>query len=366
MSDQIADEASISTPALLLYSERVEENLRRMIRLAGSPERLWPHVKTHKMGPLIERQIALGITRFKCATIAEAELCARSGAGHVLLAQQLVGPHPARFAALAKAFPQVRFSTLFDDATAAHRIAQAASGAGVTLDLLLDLDVGQHRTGIAPDERAAGLYSLLPQLHGVRPGGLHAYDGHLHQSDSAIRGAACAEAFAPVRSLAALLRSRGLTVPRVIAGGTPTFPFHAAAEDVECSPGTCVLWDAGYGSKLPDLDFLPAALLLTRVVSKPGPRQLTLDLGHKSVASEMPHPRAVFPALPDATVLMHNEEHLVIETGHADRFALGDTLYAIPWHVCPTVALHAEATVITGGQVSDCWPILARARRLHF
>ncbi|MDB6153206.1 MAG: family PLP-dependent enzyme, partial [Chthoniobacteraceae bacterium] len=187
MSDwcQVAGESAISTPALLLHSERVDENVRRMVALAGGPEKLRPHIKTHKLGPLIQRQMAIGITKFKCATIAEAELCARSGARDILLAQQLVGPHAARFAALARAFPQARFSTMVDNAEAARQIAGAASGTNITL--LVDLDIGQHRTGIAPDEDAATFYAFVAGLPNVQPGGLHAYDGHLHQRDPVIR-----------------------------------------------------------------------------------------------------------------------------------------------------------------------------------
>src|SRR5207302_169959 len=85
------------------------------------------------------------------------------------------------------------------------------------------------------------------------------------------------------------------------AGGTPTFPIHARRADLECSPGTCVFWDASSASKLPDLSFLPAALVLTRVISKPAPDRLCLDLGHKALASEMPHPRVQFLNLPDKT-----------------------------------------------------------------
>jgi D-serine deaminase-like pyridoxal phosphate-dependent protein len=363
----LADEGEIATPALILHGERVERNLARMIELAGGPERLRPHVKTHKLGPLVQRQVALGITKFKCATIAEAEMCARAGAREVLLAHQPVGPQAARLAALAAAFPHVHFAATVDDLAAARQIAHAAEKAGVTLKLFLDLDVGQHRTGLPPESSAAReLYAALGTWAGVRAGGLHAYDGHLSQTDVAERRRAWATAFAPVQALAAELRASGLEVPRLVAGGTPTFPFFAELPEVECTPGTCVLWDAGYGHKLPDLPFEPAATLLTRVVSKPRPGHLTLDLGHKAVASEMPHPRALFPELPHAQAVVHSEEHLVLATPEAERFHVGDALHAIPWHVCPTVALYAETLWALGGRVAERWPVTARGRRLEF
>jgi D-serine deaminase-like pyridoxal phosphate-dependent protein len=160
------------------------------------------------------------------------------------------------------------------------------------------------------------------------------------------------------------LLAAGLPVPRIVAGGTPTFPFHAARKNVECSPGTITLWDASYATKLPDLNFANAALVLTRVVSKPGGDRVCLDLGHKAVSAEMPHPRVVFPDLPDAQFLTHSEEHLVLETAAASRLKLGDEILGVPWHVCPTVALHAEAVLIEAGKVVGSCPIDARARKL--
>jgi D-serine deaminase-like pyridoxal phosphate-dependent protein len=197
---------------------------------------------------------------------------------------------------------------------------------------------------------------------GVRAGGLHAYDGHLHQRDAAERAAACERAYAPVEKLRAELVAAGLSVPRVVAGGTPTFPFHARRAGVECSPGTCVLWDAGYAANHSDLDFLPAATLLTRVISRPARHRLCLDLGHKAVASEMPHPRVIFPALPNARAVAHNEEHLVLETDNAGDFPVGTVVHGIPWHICPTVALHSHVHVATSGRAAAIWPVVGRAR----
>jgi D-threonine aldolase len=194
---------------------------------------------------------------------------------------------------------------------------------------------------------------------------LHAYDGHIHEGDPALRERMCNEAFAPVEALAAELRAGGLAVPRIVAGGTPTFRIHARRPGVECSPGTCVLNDVGYGGKFKDLDFKIAACVLTRVISKPAANLITTDLGHKAVAAENPQPRAEFPDLPDAKLVTHSEEHLVIETSAAARMSVGDVLYAFPKHICPTVALYNEAVTVTGGRAGERWPISARARRLR-
>lgn len=360
----VANVEEVPSPALLVYPDRVEENVRRMIRLAGGTDRLRPHMKTHKLPPLIRMQLGLGITRFKCATLAEAEMTAACGAPDVLLAYQPAGPNAVRMLQLARQHPGTRFATIADDEGAIRRLSAVFAEGGLTLPVLLDLDCGQHRTGIEPGPRAKALYRLLLTLPGLVPDGLHAYDGHVHDTELAARRRRCDEAFAPVAAFAQDLAMEGLPVPRLVAGGTPTFPMHAARPGVECSPGTCVLWDAGYAAALPDLDFLPAALVLTRVVSKPGGRRLCLDLGHKAIAAENPHPRVQLLGLPDAAFVGHNEEHLVIETDQAARFEVGAPIFGIPRHICPTVALHGEAVVVRDGVAVERWKVTARERRL--
>lgn len=348
---EVQNIGDVASPGLLLYPDRIEENLRRMLQMVGSPERLRPHIKTHKLPELIALQLQMGITRFKCATIAEAEMAAEAGARDILLAYQLVGPNISRWTTLLRRFSQTRFLTIVDNADSIHQL----SG---DFELLLDIDVGQHRCGIEPGEEAVQLYRSL----GERAGGLHVYDGHINNSDPAERARVCEEAFRPVWEFVKQLRRADLKVPRIVAGGTPTFPLHGRNPEVECSPGTCVLWDHGYGTKLQDLDFLPAALVLTRVVSKPGGQRLCLDLGHKALASEMPHPRVHLLNLPDAKFVTHSEEHLVVESARAAEFQVGEALYGVPWHICPTVALHSLAVPVRHRRAEAPWHTTARER----
>lgn len=370
---ELSDIAAVPSPALLVYRRRVEENIRRMVTLAGGAERLRPHLKTHKMPELLKLQVDMGITKFKCATVAEAEMAAGAGVSDLLLAYQPVGPAVQRVLQLLRRFPQVRFSVIADDqevvrelsrATRKARVESGAKHAISRLEVLVDVDIGQHRTGIPPGAQARELYRLIASLPGLKPGGLHAYDGHISEPDPTRRAILCEQAFGPVAELREELERAGLELPRVVAGGTPTFPFHAKRGNVECSPGTCVFWDAGYSNKLRDLDFLPAALVVTRVVSKPVERRLCLDLGHKAIAAEMPHPRVVFLNLEDAQPLAHSEEHLVVETSRSKEFKIGDCLYGLPWHICPTVALHSEAIVVENGVIAGVWKVTARERRL--
>lgn len=359
--DNVAD---VPSPALLVYPDRAARNIRHAIDIAGDVRRLRPHLKTSKLPEIVRLHLDAGITRFKVATIAEAEMAARAGAPDVLLAYQPVGPNVARVVQLVKTFPAARFSAVVDDAATIAALSAAAVAAGVVLDLFLDLDGGMHRTGIAPGPRAVDLYRMLSATPGVRAAGLHMYDGHVRGPDVEARRRTSDEAFAQVRAMRETLTAAGLAVPSVVAGGTPTFPFHAARDGVECSPGTTVFWDAGYASSLPDLPFEPAIVLLTRVVSRPTPDRLCLDLGHKAVASENPHPRVTLFGLEDATAVGHSEEHLVLETARAVDFPVGTALYGVPWHVCPTVALHDRAVVVRDGRAADRWDIVARARTL--
>ncbi len=354
----------VPSPALLIYPRRVSENIRRMISMVkGDVGRLRPHIKTHKLPELIALQMEQGITRFKCATIAEAEMLAGTGAPDVLLGYQPVGPNIGRLVELIRRFPKISFSVVADNGRSIREISGAMQGE--ELDLFLDIDCGMRRTGVVPGPDAAELYRLIACSPHLKAAGLHAYDGQIHERDAALRAAKCEAAFGPVLELRSELQRQGLAVSRVVAGGTPTFPFHAARErDIECSPGTCVLWDFGYSSQFADLDFLHAAVLLTRVVSKPAANRLCLDLGHKAVASENPHPRVHLLEIPNAKFVMHSEEHLVIETDQAPRFEIGAPIYGIPWHICPTVALHSEAVAVIDGKAKQHWSITARARRI--
>ncbi len=356
---RMANEADVPSPALLVYPDRIAANLARMVAMVGNPARLRPHVKTHKMAEVVRMHLAVGIRKFKCATIAEAEMTAAAGADEVLLAYQPVGPNIARLRQLTEKFARTRFAALCDDDGAGVAMAAAFADAPHPLAVYLDIDCGHARTGIVPGAGAAECYARLSTLRGITMAGLHVYDGHLHDSDPSLRRKNWEAAFAPVDAL-----RRQLGMPPMVAGGSPTFPLHAACTDRECSPGTTVLWDFGYGDKLADVPCQHAALLLTRVISRPGRNRLCLDLGYKAVSADKAPPRARLLELPDAVHVVHNEEHLVVETPRAAEFAVGACLYALPAHICPTVSLHDEAVVVREGRAAERWAVTARRRQL--
>lgn len=356
------------SPALLFYPELIRGNIAEAIRIAGSPERLRPHAKTHKTREVGKLELDAGISKHKVATIAEAELLADAGAPDVLIAYPLVGPNTARLVQLMRKFPDTRFSSLIDDAQATAALGATLDAAGLRGDVLMDINCGQNRTGIAPDEAARELYRLAAGTPGLNVMGLHIYDGHQRAIDFAERDKAVRESLAPCLALRKELEEMGLPVRLMVCGGSPTFPVYAAMDfpGLELSPGTFALHDVGYGERFPDMaGFTPAAVVLTRVISKPTSDRLTLDLGTKAVASDPPAgQRCVVPEIPDATMVGQNEEHLIIQTPAAGRFHVGDALYAFPMHVCPTSALYRAALAVEGGRIVGEWPILARDRVL--
>ena len=364
----VKDPSGIFSPALLFYKDSIQHNLTQMIAMAGGPQRLRPHVKTHKTREIARMELDAGITKHKCATLAEAEMLAQVGAADVLLAYNMVGPNCERYAQLVKKYPRTRFSILADHPAGATMLSEAMTRHNLKANVLIDLDVGQHRTGIAAGKEAEDLYALFGKLPGLVPDGLSVYDGHNHQESLAERTAAVHKLLEPVLSLRKALESKGLPVPRIVAGGTPTFSVYAKLDlpGLECSPGTCVLHDHGYGSRFSDLEaFRPAALLLTRVISKPTPNRLTLDLGYKAVASDPPAgKRCVLLNVQNYEPVLQNEEHFVIETPAAATFQLGDAVYALPTHICPTSAMHKQAYVVEKGRVTGTWDIVARDRVL--
>jgi D-serine deaminase-like pyridoxal phosphate-dependent protein len=365
----LSDVSTVFSPALVLYPELIRQNIARVVEMAGGPARLRPHVKTHKTREIARMLLDAGVTKHKCATVAEAEMLATAGAPDVLIAYPLVGPNLGRLAALIRKYPGTQFSVLIDDPDATRALSGAMAAAGLTVGVVLDLDVGMHRTGIPVGDGALTLYTTAAKLPGLRPEGFQLYDGHNNQEARADREAGVRGLLAPVLELRAEVERCGVPVPRLVCGGTPSFPVYAGIRDVpgvECSPGTFVLHDAGYGSKYADLGGItPAAVLVTRVISRPTGGRVTLDLGNKSVAADpLLEKRVKLLDFPEYKVVGQSEEHLVVETAAADRFKPGDVVYALPGHVCPTVALHKEVLTAEGGKVTGRWTVAARDRVL--
>lgn len=355
----------LDSPALVIYPERVKANIRTAVNMIDDVKRLRPHVKTSKCRETIQLMMAAGIQKFKCATIAEAETLGICQAPDVLLAYQPNGPKLQRFAAVIKKYPATQYACLADNIPAAQQMAAAFSRHGIEVPVYIDLNVGMNRTGIAPGPEALALYMACAAMKGIKPAGIHAYDGHIRDIDFAARTKNGDLSFAAAAGLQKDIMDKGLSKPVIVMGGSPSFSVHCKRAEIECSPGTFIYWDKGYSDLCPEQGFLPAALVISRVISLPGATTICTDLGHKSIAAENELARRVyFLNAPALQPLGQSEEHLVLEAGAHHGYKTGDVLYGLPIHICPTVALYEKAITIENGRVSGEWKTIARDRMI--
>ncbi|MDR0505825.1 MAG: D-TA family PLP-dependent enzyme [Dysgonamonadaceae bacterium] len=355
---------AIDSPALIIDLQKVRNNILLAKEIAGDVTRLRPHAKTNKITEVNKMMIEEGISKFKCATIAEAEMLAQAGASDVLLAYQPVGPKIDRWLNLVKTYPATRWACLVDNKKSAGAIDVAADRSSSTLNVFIDINIGMNRTGVHPSEAVDLAKYILAKNH-LRLAGLHGYDGHIHDTGRQQRQQAADVSFALFDKASQAINS--LSNNRLIAvlGGTPTFPVHVRRQNVECSPGTFVFWDEGYRRLFPDLLFQCAACIVGRVISVINNHLLCVDIGYKSVASENPLPRIYFPDTPEIKPVAHSEEHLVVEVPDSRYYPAGSVLYGIPEHICPTVALYEKVFVVSGNNIKTSWKVIARDRCIN-
>ena len=354
---------TVDSPALLVYKDRVLQNIRAALNTVKSPAHFRPHVKTNKTAEVCAMMVGEGITKFKCATIPEAEMLGSVSAKDVLLAYQPVGPKAERFAALTEKYLDTQYSCLVDNIATATRLSEIFGEQQDTLPVFIDVNVGMNRTGIKP-ENIIELVKGMQTMPNIEVAGLHAYDGHIRDSDVGVLQKKVDETFEPVKNLRKELEKYLRRPVTVIAGGSPSFPVHAKRDDVECSPGTFVYWDWNYKHDYAEQPFEYAALVICRIISIIDEQTFCVDLGHKSIASEKPLPRVHFLNAPDAEPVSHSEEHMVVHVPDSSKHKVGDVLYGVPNHVCPTVALYERASVVENSNVVGEWKVTARDKRV--
>jgi D-serine deaminase-like pyridoxal phosphate-dependent protein len=361
-----AGEEDIDSPALVYHEDIIEENIQRALDMAGGAERLWPHIKTFKAPALVRLLQARGLRRFKCATIAEAEMCARCGAAHILIAYPLVGPAIGRFISLQRSYRGSVFWALGDDPDQIGLLgagARETAGGEGAIPFLADVNPGMDRTGVSIDA-LQDFCREAAKIPGLSFRGFHCYDGNLGIKDGGERGKAVAEETEKLRAVRKALEAEGLKVPVLVMGGSPTFPFHARNPEAFLSPGTLFVQDYGYQAKYRDLAFRPAAAILTRVISRPREDLFTLDLGCKAIAADQEGERGIITELPQARPAAHSEEHWVFRLTEAPCPPIGTILHVIPTHICPTTALYPGIHVVREGRLVNYWTVEARNRRI--
>ena len=357
--------AEVDTPALLIDLDAFERNLAAMAEnVSKAGVRLRPHAKTHKCAVIARRQMALGAVGACCQKVSEAQALVLAGVTDVLVSNQVVGRRKIeRLVALAR---EARIGVCVDDAGNAAAIGEAAAAAGVTLDVLVEIDVGAGRCGVAPGDEALDLACRVTSIDGLRFTGLQAYHGSAqHIRDYAERGQAIESAASMARATVELLAREGIECETVAGAGTGTWQFEAASGVYdELQAGSYVFMDVDYAKNLdesggPFADFEHSLFVYATVMSRPVRERAVLDAGLKAFATDCGMPRLA--DIESAAVLKATDEHAVVDMSASNAsLAVGDKVRLIPGHCDPTVNLYDWYVCVRGDRVEALWPIVAR------
>lgn len=347
----------ISTPALIVDVGVMDRNIRRMAAFfADGACRLRPHFKAHKTPEIARRQLAAGsVSGLTCATVSEAEVLAPF-CGDVLIANELASADKCRRAAALAG--RASITVAVDSTAGVEALGAAARDAGSTVGVLVDLDVGQKRCGVAPGADAVALARLAAATPGLRLRGVMGYEGHLQPlADRVERERRVREAMKALVSTADALRAAALPCDVVSAGGTGTYDISGRVPGItEIQAGSYALMDSDYGRL--DLPFEQALFVLGTVVSRPAPDRCVADCGHKACTKDHGSPTPV--GLDGASVIALNDEHATIALPPGASVAVGDRIRLRPSHVDPTVNLHDVLYALDGDDVVGVWPVVAR------
>jgi len=349
----------IPTPALVVDARAMERNIQRMAAFFSErPCKLRPHFKAHKTPAIARRQLAAGsCTGITCATVGEAEVIAAEGvSADILIANEVLGAGKAE--RVARLAARVDIKVAADSATAVAELAEAARAASVQIGVLVDVNVGLPRCGIAPGEAALELARRVASTEGLRLHGLMGYEGHaVGITDRGAREAVARPAMEQLLSTAQMVREAGLPCGIVSAGGTGTYDITGQMEGItEIQAGSYVLMDTAY-AKL-DIPFELAFSILGTVLSRPSPTICVTDSGHKACTEDHGNPSV--KGIEGASVLLLSDEHATIMLPPESPIAPGDRIELWPSHIDPTINLHDVLFVLDGDEVTDVWPIAAR------
>jgi len=369
-SYKIENAEALLTPALVIYPEIVDRNIAATLRLLGGDANRWrPHLKTAKLGFIMRRLASQGVVNAKCSTTVELAAACESGMKDVLLAYAVVGANARRVRELAEKYPNVRISVLVENVEQIAAWA-APSVSGSRVGIFVDVNPGMDRTGIS-QEGIAAIINVV-RAAGAQFRGLHWYDGHMSSASLDEREKLAHKGYDRLMEIVAALEQAGFPLEEVITSGTPAFPCAATYAPFKSgkfvhrtSPGTVVYSDATSIKQLPaEWGYQPAALVVTTVVSHPKPNVVTCDAGHKSVSADAGVPTCAVAGRADLTPLKPSEEHLPIEVMAGAVPEIGDLLYLIPRHVCPTVNNFDDAVIVEGGRVVGIVHVTARGHEV--
>ncbi|MCH2114809.1 MAG: DSD1 family PLP-dependent enzyme [Pirellulales bacterium] len=347
----------LETPALLLDLDASDRNISRMASFfADRPASLRPHFKNHKCTKIAQRQMAAGsVVGMTCANITEAESLERAGVKNILIANQVVGPGKIdRLILLAKC---CTVAVAVDALPQAQAISDAAKNSNVSVDLLIEVDIGMGRCGVAHGEPALNLAKQIVDLPGTTFRGLQAYEGHcVYIDDSKTRTQMATQSMLLGTNTREIFENSGIKVGVVSGCSSSTYKITGCMDGVdEVQAGTYATMDWRYHELVPEFEI--ALSLLTTVISC-RPDQAVLDAGAKMIGAEFGLPKV--KGEPEVEIpLFGAEEHLVIRKVPA--WQVGDKVEVLASHACTTCNLHPQLFVHQAGQVVDVWPIDGRA-----
>ncbi len=344
----------LPTPALLVELEKVTGNVALAADRARGRVSLRPHAKTHKAVELARLQVESGAIGVTTATLTEAAAMARGGIENVLLANEAVGAGKPETAAELGGL--TRLTVAVDEIRNARDLAAAAVAAGTVIGFLVDVDVGMGRCGVRSAEEAAALAEEAGSLEGLAFEGVMGYEGHcVHEPDPVERRRKTLAAMERLVEAVDRIRSAGIDVGIVSAGGTGTFEITGAVEEVtELQIGSYVFMDTAYARI--DPKFEVALTVLATVISRHG-GVAVLDCGSKAISGEHAAPELEGH---QATLRYLAEEHAVYEVDPASTLDVGDRVRISSGHCCATTNLHGVHHVVAGGIVAELWPISRR------
>ncbi len=352
--------ADVDTPSLMLNAAALRANIQRMAAyFADRPCNLRPHFKSHKCTTIARLQLAAGAVGITCAKLGEAEVLADAGIRNILIANQIVGPLKIRrlIELCRRADPMVAV----DSSDNVRMLAEHASGAGVTIGVLVEVDVGMGRCGVPPGAPALDLARFVTASAGLRFEGLQGYEGHsVDLRDAKERTDKTRESMKALVETRRLIERSGLRVNLVSGGGTGTYDVTGNFDGVdEVQAGSYAAMDWWYGDIRPE--FGQSMSILATLVSRPRPDLVIIDVGRKGVGAEWGAPRV--KDLPGAEVTgFGSEEHMKIAVPPESALAVGDRFEIVPSHGCTTSNLYSEFVVHENGLVIDRWPIEGRGK----
>lgn len=351
----------IDTPALLIDLDALDRNIHRLRDFCQAHGAHWrPHAKSYKSSWLARRVVEAGAIGVTCAKLGEAELYAAAGIHDLLITCPLVGPHKtARLVALAKRAQPI---AVVDHPQQVTAISQAAQAAGVSIRLLIEIDIGMQRCGVAPGVPAVELARFIEQSPHVQLAGIMGWEGHLLTlTDLEEKRTKVASALEQLQATRTALLTANLPCDIVSAGGSGSFPWTVPLGiATEIQAGGAILMDQFYREKCSITSQEIALTLLSTVTSRPTDKRVVLDFGRKSLSPDLGLPKAL--NRDDLQPLWLSAEHAVCEVIHGAGPQIGDRVEWILGYGDWTTVLHDFYYVCRGEQVESVQPLDARGR----